>query len=129
MFRLSVGAFIRRAAIFSGLSATMALPVSAQGSMDLAGTWMGTLKVQSQSLTLVLNVSSEMGRYAATLDSPDQGANGLPVSSISIDGDKVRIESALIKASFSGLLSADGEKIVGIWEQGGATLALVLEKT
>ncbi len=50
----------------------------------LVGDWQGTLKVGGVELRLVLHVSEgESGDWKATLDSVDQGANGIPVTSMS----------------------------------------------
>src|SRR5258706_12011773 len=57
------------------------------------GVWEGTLDVGAAKLRLVLKVSKEKdGGLAATLDSLDQNALDLPVSSISIEGDALRFE-------------------------------------
>jgi Dienelactone hydrolase and related enzymes len=94
----------------------------------LVGTWLGSLKVQSQSLRIVFNITAEGGKLAATIDSPDQGAKGIPVSAIALEGSSVKIESKLIRAIYTGELDTNGSKIAGKWSQGGASLPLDLEK-
>jgi uncharacterized protein len=109
-------------------AASIAGAAAQQPLAALDGTWIGALKVGSQSLALVLNVADADGKPGATLDSPDQGVKGIPVSSISMEGSKVAFESSAIKASFEGALSADGKSIAGTWKQGGAAFPLKLEK-
>jgi uncharacterized protein len=115
-----------RTLVALGVMASGAAPLAAQGS--LIGIWVGSLKIQAQSLTLVFTVAEEKGKLGATLDSPDQGAKGIPCSSVSLEGADVRIESALIKGTYTGRLSPDGKKIEGSWAQGGANFPLALEK-
>jgi Dienelactone hydrolase and related enzymes len=113
-----------------GLFAIAALPLSSQqaGALSLAGTWLGTLEVQSQALRIVFNVSEEKGKLSATMDSPDQGAKGIPVSAVKVEGTKVRLELQAIRAAYEGELSADGTRLDGAWSQGGMKLPLALER-
>lgn len=69
------------------------------------------------------------GTYAGTLDVPMQGAAGIPLSEISLQDGRVRIEITAIAAVFTGQLSPDGQKMTGQWQQGGATLPLELQRT
>ena len=56
----------------------------AQGP-DLAGDWRGTLKAGLVELRLILHVVKRAdGSLGATLDSIDQGATAIPVSSIAL---------------------------------------------
>jgi uncharacterized protein len=109
-------------------AASIAGAAAQQPPSPLDGTWIGALKVGSQSLALALNVAAAGAKPGATLDSPDQGVKGIPVSSISINGSKVAFESSAIKASFEGTLSQDGASIAGTWKQGGADFPLRLVK-
>ena len=78
---------------------TLALPafVAAQAaspeSKSIAGDWNGELNVQDAKLRLVLHIKKNSdGSLAATLDSLDQNANGIPVSSVSQTGNDVKLE-------------------------------------
>jgi uncharacterized protein len=122
------GSAARGAALAFCLAAALALPAGAQAASDLAGTWLGELKTPAQSLRIVFNVTSEAGALKATMDSPDQGAKGIPTSSVAVDGRTVKIEAKLLGASYKGELSGDGKRIAGSWSQRGASLPLILEK-
>ncbi len=65
----------------------------------------------------------------ATMDSPDQGANGLPVTTVTRNGSSLVMEMKQIGGKFEGKISADLTTIDGTWTQGGASLALVLKHT
>lgn len=95
----------------------------------LAGTWQGVLEVSTIELRLVLHVTAgEGGALGGTLDSPDQGAAGIPLSSVTLEGDRVRIVSAAIAGELDGRLTPDG-RIEGLWKQGGTELPLTLVRS
>ena len=113
---------------------TLALPafVAAQAaspeSKSIAGDWNGELNVQGTKLRLVLHVKKNSdSSFAATLDSVDQNANGIPVSSISQKGNDVKLELKGIGASYQGKLNPAGTEITGEWNQGG-TLPLIFKR-
>jgi uncharacterized protein len=96
-----------------------------QGS--IVGKWMGTLDVGPQKLRLGLNVTETApGALTATLDSIDQGATGLPVDSITVNGNKVQFSMSAIGGSYEGTIVKAG-RIEGTWSQGALSLPLVLE--
>jgi pimeloyl-ACP methyl ester carboxylesterase len=96
---------------------------------ELIGVWQGTLNVQVAKLRLVLHVEKQDdGSLKASLDSPDQGAKGLPIDEVTVDERKVELKSKMLQASFVGELSEDGKQLVGKWKQGGQELALTFER-
>ena len=103
-----------------------ALPAarSAHASPDDAwsGTWVG--KIQS-AIRLVLHVErAEDGRLRASMDSPDQGAMGLAIDSMSVAGDSLYFELRRIGGSYAGRLDREQAEIEGEWRQGGIRLPL-----
>src|SRR5215470_6028512 len=99
-----------------------------QAASSLEGEWNGTLDAKGTKLRLLLKVSSKEGKLAATIDSLDQNANGIPVSSVVQNGDQVKLELSGIAASFEGRMNAAGTEITGEWKQGGGSLPLVLKR-
>lgn len=92
----------------------------------LRGTWEGVLALPGgQSLRIVFHVADD---GTTTLDSPDQGARGVPAQS-SQDGSTVRFGVPAIGGRFEGVLSGDGRTVTGALSQGGATLPLILTRT
>ena len=54
-------------------------------AQNIVGDWQGALRVGPSELRLVLHIAkADNGGFKATLDSIDQAANGIPVSSISL---------------------------------------------
>ncbi|HWB08223.1 MAG TPA: alpha/beta fold hydrolase [Pirellulales bacterium] len=94
---------------------------------SLTGVWQGTLKVQVIELRVVLHITAEGDGYKATLDSPDQGAKGIPVDRVVLEGETVKLELKKIKASFEGKLADDEQSIQGQWTQTG-TLPLEFKR-
>ena len=71
-----------------------ALSVNAQ---DISGKWNGILEVQGTQLRLVFNISQTEKGYSSTMDSPDQGAKGIPVTSISYENQTLKLEVSSTK--------------------------------
>ena len=96
------------------------LRLSALNYARLQGPWHG----QVASLTVVFRVERVDGKYLAFLDSPDQGASDIPITTLEVNGDDLTFEIAAAGASFSGQISA--EELNGEWNQGGQTMQLAL---
>ena len=101
----------------------------AGGAERYAGTWVGTLNAGGVVLRIVFNVTVSNGTLAATMDSPDQGAKGIPVSRIETQDGAVTFEVKAAGAFYSGKLSADYGSIDGAWNQGGRSFPVLLMKT
>src|SRR5262249_34274780 len=96
---------------------------------DVEGFWLGTLKVAGTELRLVATIAKKMdGSYTGTMDSPDQGAKGLPIDTVLFKDGELRLEMKGIKGSFVGKLSADGAEVAGKWTQAGETLPLTFKR-
>ena len=97
---------------------------------DLSGIWSGKLDLPNTvKLTIAFNLSKdEAGNYKVTLDSPDQGAMGIPTESTTINNDSVRIEIPIIKGYYVGKIFYDEMKIVGKWNQAGSSFDLDVKK-
>ncbi|MDH3497499.1 MAG: alpha/beta fold hydrolase, partial [Gemmatimonadota bacterium] len=68
------------------------------------------------------------GQVDVTMDSPDQGAENLPVTSLALTGDSLRFAMDYLNGSFDGAVSADRRAITGSWTQGPGTLELRLTR-
>jgi dienelactone hydrolase len=95
----------------------------------LEGEWQGTLDAGGTKLRLVLKVTkSAEGKLTGTLDSLDQNAKGIPISSIEQSSDQVRLDLAAIGGSYAGKMSVGAVEITGEWKQGGGSLPLVFKR-
>ena len=107
------------------LMAALALSAAwaAQGQ-DIDGTWQGALDTGAGTLRVVVHLSSTKDGLTATMDSPDQGASGLPVSLVKRDGSTFTLEMKALGARFDGTISKDLSTIEGTFSQGGGSLPL-----
>ncbi len=96
---------------------------------NIEGIWVGALKVSVAELRIVFKISRNTdGSLHATMDSPDQGAENIPVNKVTFENDKLHLESNVIQGSFDGTMKSDGS-IQGTWQQRGLSFPLVLKRT
>ena len=114
------------ATIITGLFTGLFLSSSAS-AQDISGTWHGKLTVPTGSLTIVFHINqAAQGTYVTTLDSPDQGANGIKTQATSFSDSILTIQIPVIHASYKGKLKSD-KTITGTFTQ-GMPIPLNLEK-
>lgn len=102
----------------------------AQSPSPIAGDWMGSLQVPTGFLRLVVHINEDAdGSLRATVDSPDQGATGIPVDAVTYADGHLHLDLASIGGAYDGTLRAQADSIDGEWSQGGMSLPLVLGRT
>jgi len=107
------------------LCAAFAMAASSAESTGPAGNWHGTLDLGAQQLEIVFVIEADGDVWSGTMDVPAQGATGLPLQSVSVDGDRLTIEMPLAgSARFEG--SRRGETIEGSFSQAGQSFPLAL---
>ena len=77
-------------------------PTICANAQSILGTWNGKITFGPQSLPLVLHLSQENGHHKCLLDSPDQGAKGIPATIDFLSTDSLAIRVPAIGASFTG---------------------------
>jgi RNA polymerase sigma factor (sigma-70 family) len=96
-------------------------------SYQVQGHWKGVLNANNVGLHIVFNIAlMPDGSYSATLDSPDQGASGIPATTVQFTYPNLRMEWSAFNGVFTGKL-ANG-KLSGTWSQGKTGLPLQLER-
>ncbi|MGW8282852.1 MAG: alpha/beta hydrolase family protein, partial [Gemmatimonadota bacterium] len=123
---------IRAGRILAVLTAGLAAgpgPAGAQDASTMIGTWAGTLDTGGAgTLRIVFHLTSgDAGSLDATMDSPDQGAFGIAAGPVTVEGGSIRIEVPAAAGHYEGVIDEGGRRIEGTWNQGGASLPLVLE--
>lgn len=103
------------------------LLMSAMSVIAVAGDFMGYWKGCVASLPVIFNIKEAEGVFLATLDSPQQGAKGIPCGDVVIKGDSIRIDMPALSARYAGLMRDD--VIYGTFTQHGASLPLTLSRT
>ncbi len=105
-----------------------AKPAKAAKPSDIDGDWMGTLDTGMGKLRLLLHITNTEDGLTATMDSLDQGANGLPVTSITRTGASLKFEMKGIGAAYDGTISADMGTFNGTWTQGDKSFPLAFKR-
>ncbi|CAD5275771.1 MULTISPECIES: S9 family peptidase [unclassified Imperialibacter] len=100
--------------------------VSTHGQ-DITGQWNGILKVQGIQLRVVFNISRVENVYRSTMDSPDQGARGIPVTTTSFENATLKLTVANAGIVYEGVLGNDGV-VVGNFKQAGQSFPMNLSK-
>jgi uncharacterized protein len=91
-------------------------------AQDVSGDWHGVLDVMGTQLTLVFHIQKSDTGSSATFDSPDQGALGIPFTTVEYTDDKLIMRATNIAAFYEGIHAADS--IAGTWNQGGQSFEL-----
>ena len=99
------------------------LSIAAQ---DISGQWYGQLKIQGVQLRLVFNITQNENGLTVTMDSPDQGARGIPATA-NFDNPVLKIAIASAKIAYEGTLGKDNI-ITGTFKQGALSFPLNLSK-
>ena len=112
------------------LLASMAFAGSQEQTVQVKpeGDWKGTLNAGGTKLDLVLHITGKDSALGATLDSPDQGATGLSIDSITVTGKSLRFEMKSLGANYEGVFSPDASQIEGQFSQQGQRLPLTFKR-
>lgn len=93
---------------------------------DVTGQWNGVLKIQGIQLRIVFNVTKSENGYKSTMDSPDQGAKGVPVTNTTFENSKIKFEITNARIEYNGELSEN--KFVGTFKQSGQEFPMDLSR-
>lgn len=105
------------------------LPPPAASVEGLDGDWQGALNAGPAGLLrLAFHVRTGADGTQATLDSIDQGVNGVPIM-VRRAGREVTFDMRVLRATFIADLSEDGGTLQGEFSQGGALMPLVLKRS
>lgn len=107
----------------SVLMLLLSFSLSAQ---DISGEWSGTLQLPMGKLRLVFHLSPKDKGYTATMDSPDQGAKGIPVTRVTFEPPVLTLEVAALQVTYKG--TQEKGQIKGTFTQSGVSFPLDLTK-
>jgi serine-type D-Ala-D-Ala carboxypeptidase/endopeptidase len=101
--------------VLMGIFEIGAGPLRAQPAPPVHGDYLGTLG----PLHLKLHVAvAADGALSGTLDSPDQGAVGIPCAEFHVQGDTFSFTVPAVHGTWSGAIARDGATLEGTWSQG-----------
>jgi hypothetical protein len=115
-----------RAIVVAAILWLVAVPriVDAAEPAAFAGDWIGAMDVGGHKLRIVLHLVRSGDGWSGTMDSPDQGAEGIPIGTVKVDARDLVLELPQIGGKYTGTLSDDDAQISGTWSQSGMTLQL-----
>ena len=97
-----------------------------QPTTALLGSWSGKLKVGVMSLSIVLHLKQGNGYVIVSLDSPDQGAKGIPGYKEYLSDDSVAVKIESLDVTYRARLK--NGKLDGKFTQRGFSIPLVMER-
>jgi len=93
------------------------------GKID--GAWQGKITVSGLDLRVALQFKHTDGdKYTGTFQSLDQGAQLLPLDTVTYQGGKLNFTLVIAHISWDGKLNAAGDALEGNLTQGASTIAL-----
>jgi pimeloyl-ACP methyl ester carboxylesterase len=82
------------------------------------GTWQGAIETGNMRMRLQLHVGhDEKGQLVASMDSLDQGIQGIPASRVAEKAGGLKFEIPAFNAQYTGTLNATRDAIKGHWDQ------------
>lgn len=96
-------------------------------SQHIIGSWKGALTVQGMQLPLVLHINQNGDSLHSTMDSPLQGAKGIPVDATTFLGNELKFEIKKLTVVYSGQLK--GDSISGTFTQSGMNFPLTFKRS
>lgn len=91
----------------------------------LLGVWEGVIDAGGTKLDVRFTLTKEGdSSIAGKFDSITQGATGMPISGLSLNGADFHFDLRAVGGKYDGKLSADGKALKGTWQQGGGQLPL-----
>lgn len=106
-------------------AALLGIVLTVGNAYGLSGSWRGELNLGQMKLPLVFNFSENAsGEQQCTLDSPSQGAKGIPATVVFCTADSLSVTCGAIGASYCGRIASG--TITGTFKQRGYSFPLNL---
>ncbi len=98
-------------------------------SKELEGNWEGSLQTPGRAFRIVVHFRNQPDKtVAATIDTPDTGAIGLPLDNVKQLGQSVEFGVKVAHASFKGTLNQECTELAGQWGHEESGMPLTLRK-
>jgi pimeloyl-ACP methyl ester carboxylesterase len=113
---------VHLAAAFLIVSLPGLAAAQAPAAPPAAGHWEGAIQLPGHDLLVKVDLTPGDGEWKGTIDIPEQGATGLPLEKVAVDGGHVRFAITGIPGNptFDGTL--ENGKIAGTFTQGQASI-------
>jgi len=80
-------------------------------AQDVTGDWDGTLNIQGMSLKIIFHITADGDKLSATMDSPDQGAKGIPTDETTFENGTLTIVAQKMGIKYTAQLDKEGKNI------------------
>ncbi len=97
------------------------------GGQSIAGDWQGTVGEKKRRLVVRIAAADD-GAWKATFHPIDQSMQPIPIASVALEGQSLKLAIAAIGGAFEGTLSDVANSIAGILTQGGRSQPLELSR-
>jgi hypothetical protein len=105
------------------------IPASPAVSKELEGDWEGSLQTPGRAFRMVFHFKNQADQtVAATIDTPDSGAMGLPLNNVKQTGQKVEFGVKIAHGAFQGALNPEGTELAGQFTHEQVSMPLTLRK-
>ena len=95
-------------------------------SQNIEGVWHGALTIRGMKLRLDFNIVKKDSAYSATMDSPDQSAFGIPMTSVTYANQELVLTLDAAKIIYKARL--ENEVLKGEFTQAGNSLPLEMTR-
>jgi len=120
---------LQQSILFLAMFSLMTTSISAMGNTTPVGSWHGEISVSGNKVPLIFHISiDESNKVIATMDSPAQGAKGIPVKDVIITDRSIKLNIAVANAVYEGKLDDNLSLIQGVWQQSGQSFELILKQ-
>lgn len=100
--------------------------ISAQQVTGPKGSWYGVLNIQGMELKIVFHIKNGDNGYTADMDSPDQNAFGITVTSVNYENSMLRLTIAGAMIEYTAVFT--GDRLMGTFKQGGLSIPLNMSR-
>lgn len=107
------------------ISLLLLLITATLSAQDISGAWNGLLSIPGGEVRLIFNLEKDGDNYTATMDSPDQGATGIPATAI-FEGNALTVTVPAANIEYKGKYENNG--FTGSFNQNGFSLPLNLSR-
>lgn len=95
-------------------------------AQNIEGDWSGTLSVSGQEIPLVFHFTGANDALTATMDSPAQGATGIPVDKVTFTDGQLSL--TVMGGQIVYTAQVEGDNMDGQFQQGGMDFPLTLTR-
>ncbi len=97
-------------------------------AQNLTGNWYGLLEIPGKKLRINFHIKATNTGFVTTMDSPDQGAQGVPTDKTTINGSELIIEASKLGMIYKATFVKEKDELQGSFTQGPGTLPLNLSR-